>query len=143
MIIPFRPAVYSSVFHYLSVKGASYILIITFIPSWDILYIPKGAHTNAESRQVCCPAEPNELQIKRWHPLTGVWHAVCVSDIEPSLNLSRPGAWKVSSLHLEKEPAADTSNSGRNLGHKMGTLVVESRNREYSWRQLVPSAIKQ
>ncbi|KAK8128944.1 hypothetical protein PG984_010052 [Apiospora sp. TS-2023a] len=59
---------------------------------------------------VRCPAEPNELQIKRWHPLTGVWHAVGVSDIEPSLNLSRLGTWKVSSLHLEKEPVC--------LGHK-------------------------
>ncbi|KAK8081071.1 hypothetical protein PG997_008889 [Apiospora hydei] len=104
---------------------------------------------------VRCPVEPNELQIKRWHPVTRDWHAVGVSDIEPGLNLlDRSGTWKVSSLHLDRTPmlreplgeralrirALDESDRGRDLGHKMelwwsdqATTTVPRKSYRLKW----------
>jgi hypothetical protein len=49
-------------------------------------------------------AEFNELSIRRRDPVTGVWHAVCTSDIEPCLDLSQPGHYKVASLVMDAVP---------------------------------------
>ncbi|ORY18620.1 hypothetical protein BCR34DRAFT_596196 [Clohesyomyces aquaticus] len=48
--------------------------------------------------------EYNELVIKRRDPIHGVWYHTCTSDIEPSLELAKPGNWTVAKLVLESMP---------------------------------------
>lgn len=58
-------------------------------------------------------AEYNELSIKRRDPTSGVWHGVCTSDVEPSLDLARPGHYKVASLTMDAVPVWKRVVSGR------------------------------
>ena len=72
-------------------------------------------------------AEFNELSIKRRDPISGVWHSVCTSDIEPGLDPARPGHYKIASLTMHAVPVwkrvasgqvtFETSESGR--GNKL------------------------
>ncbi|KAF2249644.1 hypothetical protein BU26DRAFT_286957 [Trematosphaeria pertusa] len=48
--------------------------------------------------------EFNELAIRRRDPVTGSWYSVCTSDIEPSLDLVKPGNWTVAKLVLDSMP---------------------------------------
>ncbi|KAN0089736.1 hypothetical protein V8E51_019996 [Hyaloscypha variabilis] len=48
--------------------------------------------------------EFNELSIQRRDPIKGVWYPVCTSDIEPSLDLVKPGNWAVSRLNMTSLP---------------------------------------
>jgi hypothetical protein len=48
--------------------------------------------------------EFNELAIQRRDPIKGVWHSICTSDIEPSLDLVKPGSWRVAKLVMESMP---------------------------------------
>jgi hypothetical protein len=48
--------------------------------------------------------EFNELAIKRRDPFQNVWHSVCTSDIEPSLDLVKPGNWTAAKLVMESIP---------------------------------------
>ncbi|KAK4096031.1 hypothetical protein N658DRAFT_65483 [Parathielavia hyrcaniae] len=49
-------------------------------------------------------AEFNELSIKRRDPVSGFWNSVCTSDVEPCLDLGRPGHYKVASLMMHAVP---------------------------------------
>ena len=49
-------------------------------------------------------AEFNELAIKRRDAISGVWHPVCTADIEPRLNLTRRGHYKIASLTMDAVP---------------------------------------
>lgn len=48
--------------------------------------------------------EFNELAITRRDPINGAWYPVCTSDIEPSLDLVKPGNWTVATLVLDLMP---------------------------------------
>ncbi|KAH9208552.1 hypothetical protein DL95DRAFT_479806 [Leptodontidium sp. 2 PMI_412] len=57
--------------------------------------------------------EFNELAIKRRDPVKGIWYDVCTSDIEPSLDLVKPGNWRVSKLVMESIPVWKKVLSGQ------------------------------
>jgi hypothetical protein len=57
--------------------------------------------------------EFNELAIKRRDPIKGVWYDVCTSDIEPSLDLVKPGNWRVAKLVMESIPVWKKIVSGQ------------------------------
>ncbi|KAF8855604.1 hypothetical protein BDZ45DRAFT_728040 [Acephala macrosclerotiorum] len=57
--------------------------------------------------------EFNELAIKRRDPVKGTWYSVCTSDIEPSLDLVKPGSWRVSKLVMESIPVWKKVLSGQ------------------------------
>jgi hypothetical protein len=80
----------------------------------DIFPIAERFHLGPADRQplYSLTAQPsvrsgiefNELAIKRRDPINGVWYSTCTSDIEPSLDLVKPGNWVVAKLILEAIP---------------------------------------
>jgi len=80
----------------------------------DIFPIAERFHLGPADRQplysltaqpsVRSGTEFNELVIKRRDPIHGVWYSTCTSDIEPSLDLVKPGNWVVAKLLLEAVP---------------------------------------
>jgi hypothetical protein len=65
-----------------------------------------------------CATEPNELVVKRRDPIRGTWFPVCTSDIEPSLDLVKPGNWRVASLTMEAVPVWRKVVSGQMVKEK-------------------------
>jgi hypothetical protein len=59
--------------------------------------------------------EFNELVIKRRDPIHGVWYDTCLSDIEPTLQLARPGNWTIAKLRLESMPVWKMVIAGRTV----------------------------
>ncbi|CAM1507668.1 Fc.00g073090.m01.CDS01 [Cosmosporella sp. VM-42] len=59
--------------------------------------------------------EFNTLAVQRRDPITGVWAGVCTADIEPSLELARPGTWRVASLSLDAVPVWQKMVGGRTV----------------------------
>jgi hypothetical protein len=57
--------------------------------------------------------EFNELVIKRRDPIIGAWHSVCISDIEPCLDLTKTGSWRVSTLVMDSVPVWKKVVSGQ------------------------------
>lgn len=63
--------------------------------------------------------EFNELAIQRRDPIKGIWHNICTSDIEPSLDLVKPGSWRVAKLVMTEAPAS-AKRTGKSLSLSWG-----------------------
>ena len=57
--------------------------------------------------------EFNELIIKRRDPRNGVWYAACTADIEPKLDPTRPGHYKIASLTMDAVPVWKRVTAGQ------------------------------
>ncbi|KAK1756593.1 hypothetical protein QBC47DRAFT_445285 [Echria macrotheca] len=57
--------------------------------------------------------EFNELAVSRRDPVAGTWHATCTAEIEPALELVKPGRWTVAKLVLDAMPVWKKMVSGR------------------------------
>jgi len=107
----------------------------------DILPVAERFHLGAADRQplysltaqpsIRSATEFNELAIARRDPVGGAWHAACTADIEPALELVKPGRWTVATLVLDAMPAWKKVVSGRvvqqtvdSVGHRGSKLSL-------------------
>ena len=77
--------------------------------------------------------EFNELIIKRRDPINGVWYSACTSDIEPSLDLLKPGKWTVAKLVLESMPVWKKVVSGSVVMELTGSPNGTGNTLRLSW----------
>ncbi|KAF2738547.1 hypothetical protein EJ04DRAFT_549775 [Polyplosphaeria fusca] len=63
--------------------------------------------------------EFNELIIKRRSPIDGVWYPTCTSEIEPRLELAKPGNWTVAKLVMDSMPVWKKMVSGKVVGEEV------------------------
>lgn len=77
--------------------------------------------------------EFNELAIKRRDPINGVWYSTCTSDIEPSLDLVKPGNWTVAKLVMESIPVWKKVVSGSVVMEASGSTMGTGNTLRLSW----------
>lgn len=67
-----------------------------------------------------CATEFNELSIQRREPVRGVWAPVVTAEIEPSLELVKPGNWPVAKLALDSVPVWRQVVAGSVVAESLG-----------------------
>jgi hypothetical protein len=77
--------------------------------------------------------EYNELAIKRRHPFQNVWYSTCTSDIEPSLDLVKPGNWTVAKLVMESMPVWRKVVAGSVVMEAVGSVSGRGNTLRLSW----------
>jgi hypothetical protein len=77
--------------------------------------------------------EFNELAIKRRDPINGVWYSTCTSDIEPSLDLVKPGNWTVAKLVMESMPVWKKVVAGSVVMEASGSVSGRGNTLRLSW----------
>jgi hypothetical protein len=78
-------------------------------------------------------AEFNELIIKRRDPIHGVWHPCCTSDIEPALQLARPGSWAVAKMTLDAMPVWKKVVGGKTVLEVRGSKIGRGNTLRLTW----------
>jgi len=137
---PDAPSSFNGIFQDTSVDLSAILVIWLFRQTMTHVFpIAERFHMGPANRQplYSVTAQPsirsaqefNELVIQRRDPINGVWYNVCTSDIEPSLDLVRPGNWQVAKLVMESIPVwkkilsrqviAEVSHNGRGTTLKL------------------------
>jgi hypothetical protein len=109
----------------------------------DIFPIAERFHLGPADRQplyslnaqpsIRSATEFNELLIKRRDPIHGVWHGTCTSDIEPALQLARPGSWIVARMRLDSMPVWKKVVAGKTVLEVRGSKTGRGNTLRLNW----------
>ncbi|KAF2002588.1 hypothetical protein P154DRAFT_618343 [Amniculicola lignicola CBS 123094] len=107
----------------------------------DVVPIAERFHLGPADRQplysltarpsIRSATEFNELAIQRRDPIYGAWYATCTSEIEPTLDLARPGNWTVAKMVLDSMPVWKKIVAGQVLASS--TVSGKGNSLQLSW----------
>ncbi|KAK3390620.1 hypothetical protein B0H63DRAFT_466173 [Podospora didyma] len=110
----------------------------------DILPVAETFHLGPADRQplysltaqpsIRSATEFNELVIKRRDPINnGAWYGACTADIEPALDLVKPGRWTVAKLVLDSMPVWKKMVAGQVIAETVDSAKRSGNALSLSW----------
>ncbi|KAF2259609.1 hypothetical protein CC78DRAFT_57097 [Lojkania enalia] len=136
------PPTYGDDFQRTNLDASAILVMCLFrLTRIDIFPIAERFHLGPADRQplysltaqpsIRSATEFNELAIMRRDPITGIWHSTCTSNVEPSLDLVKPGNWAVAWLVMESMPVWKKIVSGQVL--KETAYLGKGNSLRLSW----------